>query len=291
MTQFPGSTPEDALRLLRAASPRFAEARLEPVPASTANFVYRTSAGEIVRFPHNEWVREGFLRERRLLDLLDRRLGVAIPRIGHFNDNPVFMTYAAIGGTVASRDVVRTFDSARCRRFGSSLGDFLARLHGEPVDRYAFLPRDYGPDLLRQLRENAEAIAGRDPAGEVGPLLRQALDDWDARRTGNEPEVLLHQDLHGQNLICDPETGNLVGVLDFTLAWIGDPIWDFPEIYRCGTEILESAIEVYDDRCGRRIDVAAVKALSRLQLCRSLERSPPGSPREAQVLERIRAHP
>lgn len=291
MTHFPGSTPEDALRILRAAAPRFADIRLAPVPSATANFVYRTSGGEIVRFPHNDWVREGFLRERRLLDLLDGRLGVAIPRIGHFNDAPVFMTYAAIEGTVASRDVVRTFDSARSTRFGASLGEFLARLHGEPVARYGFLPRDYGPDLLHQLRENAAAIGRRDPRGQVGAVLRRALDDWEARRTGDEPEVLLHQDLHGQNLICDPGTGDLVGVLDFTLAWFGDPVWDFPELYRCGAAILESALEVYQKRCGRTIDIAAVRTLSRLQLCRSLDRAPVGSPREAQILERIRAHP
>lgn len=290
MTDTPGSTPEDALRIVGAASARFAGIRLEPVPTSTANFVFRTSNGEIVRFPHNEWVREGFLRERRLLELLDGRLGIAIPKIVHFGKEPVFMAYAAIEGTVASRDVVQTFDAARRRRFGASLGEFLARLHDEPPSRYRFLPREYGPDLLRQLRDNVGTIARRDPDGRVGPLLEKALADWDARQNGDEPEVLLHQDLHGQNLICDPGTGDLIGVLDFTLAWIGDPVWDFPEIYRCGSEILDCAIEVYHRRCGRTIDVGKVRTLSKLQLCRSLDRAPPGSPREAQVLERIHEH-
>ena len=286
-----GSTPEDAQRHLRAASAAFADAELSPVSASTSNYVYLTNDSYIVRFPHNEWVSDGFQRERKLLDILDGRLGVSIPDIAYFSEQPVFMTYKAIEGMVASRDVVSTLTSKRRARFGATLGAFMARLHSESLDQYSFLPRDYGPGLLHQLRENIESIGRRDPEGRVGGLVEETLAAWDEIRNGDDHNVLLHQDLHGQNLICNPETGDLVGVLDFTLAWIGDPLWDFPEVYRCGADILEHTIAVYSSESGRSIDTEAVKVISRLQLLRSLERAPPDSPREAQVLERIRAHP
>lgn len=291
MKDAPGSTPEDAQRLLREASADYAETELSPVSASTSNYVYLTSDSCIVRFPHNDWVRDGFLRERKLLGQLDGRLGVAIPNIAHFSESPVFMTYQAIEGMVASRDVVSTLNSKRRARFGATLGDFMARLHGEPISEYDYLPRDYDEELIQQLRENLDEIATRDPEGRVGDLLAETLATWEEVRNGNEDKVLLHQDLHGQNLICSPETGDLIGVLDFTLAWIGDPLWDFPEVYRCGADILDHTIAVYTAESGRRINTDAVKIISRLQLLRSFDRAPLGSAREAQVLERIRAHP
>ena len=286
-----GSTVADAQRLLRAASPEFAKIDLTPVSASTSNYVYVTSDSSIIRFPHNDWVRDGFQREHKLLSLLDGQLGVSIPRIDLFNETPVFMAYKAIEGMVASRDVVSTLNSERRARFGATLGAFMARLHGEPTEKFDFLPQRYGEELLRQLRENLERIGSRDPEGRVGGLLQETLDTWEDVRNGNDVKVLLHQDLHGQNLICDPETGDLIGVLDFTLAWIGDPLWDFPEVYRCGADILEHTIEVYSEESGRRINTEAVKIISLLQLMRSLDRAPLHSAREAQVLERIRAHP
>ena len=286
-----GSTVADAQRLLRVASPEFAKIDLTPVSASTSNYVYVTSDSSIIRFPHNDWVRDGFQREHKLLSLLDGQLGVSIPRIDLFNETPVFMAYKAIEGMVASRDVVSTLNSERRARFGATLGAFMARLHGEPTEKFDFLPQRYGEELLRQLRENLERIGSRDPEGRVGGLLQETLDTWEDVRNGNDVKVLLHQDLHGQNLICDPETGDLIGVLDFTLAWIGDPLWDFPEVYRCGADILEHTIEVYSEESGRRINTEAVKIISRLQLMRSLDRAPLNSAREAQVLERIRAHP
>lgn len=286
-----GSTVADAQRLLRAASPQFAEVELVPVSASTSNYVYLTNDGSIVRFPHNDWVREGFQRERKLLAQLNGRLGVAIPQIDLFSELPVFMTYKAIDGMVASRDVVSTLNSERRARFGATLGAFMARLHGEAIGQYDFLPDDYGEELLRQLRDNMTNIGARDPEGRVGGLLQETLETWEDVRNGNETKVLLHQDLHGQNLICDPDTGDLIGVLDFTLAWIGDPLWDFPEVYRCGADILEHTIAEYSAASGRRINSEAVKIISRLQLLRSLDRAPLNSAREAQVLERIRAHP
>ena len=42
---------------------------------------------------------------------------------------------------------------------------------------------------------------------------------------------------------------------------------------------------------GRKINTEAVKIISRLQLLWSFDRAPLDSAREAQVLERIRAHP
>ncbi len=286
-----GSTTEDAQSILRAAVADASETEIWPVSATTSNFVYQTSDGSIVRFPHNDWVSDGFFRERKLLNQLNGRLGVSIPQISHFNEGPVFMTYKAIEGMVASRDVVSTLNSECRERFGVSLGAFMARLHGEPIDQFDFLPRDYGEELLRQLRQNAAEIGKRDPEGRIGGLIVETLEAWDEVRNGNDNLVLLHQDLHGQNLICNPETGDLVGVLDFTLAWIGNPLWDFPEVYRCGADILEHTVAIYTEMSGRKINTEAVKIISRLQLLRSFDRAPLDSAREAQVLERIRAHP
>ena len=291
MKKPPGSTTREAQSILRATFNNASETALWPVSATTSNFVYQTSDGCIVRFPQNDWVSEAFFRERKLLNQLKDRLGVSIPQVIHFNEQPVFMTYRAIEGMVASRDAVSTLNSKCRERFGAGLGAFIARLHSQTADQFNFLPRDYSEELLRRLRQNASQIGKRDPEGKVGHLILETLEAWEEVRNRNGKLVLLHQDLHGQNLICNHETGELVGVLDFTLAWIGDPLWDFPEVYRCGADILEHALAVYKEMRGYEINIEAIKIISRLQLLRSFDRAPLNSAREAQVLERIRAHP
>ena len=286
-----GATVEEAEGILRTAAPRFAAVRLRSIDAMTSNFVYRSDRGEIVRFPHSVWVRDRFEIERRLLQALGGgRLGVALPEISHFNADPVFMTYPAITGTVASKDVVSQFDTGRRARFGRDLGVFMARLHAQPLADLNYLPRDYGSELLALLADNAETIADRDPEGRAGEMLSAGLAAWSMADDGANLPVLLHQDLHGQNLICDQITGEMRGVQDFTLAWAGPAIWDFPEIYRCGPDILEHALQAYEAAAGRRVAIEALETLSGLQLCRSLFLSRPGSAREAQILQRIYEH-
>ena len=291
MKRPPGSTAKEAQSIFHTTFADASEIELWPVSAATSNFVYQTSDGFIVRFPQNDWVSEAFFRERKLLNLLKGRLGVSIPQVIHFNKQPVFMTYRAIEGMVASRDAVSTLNSKRRKRFGADLGAFMALLHGQSADQFDFLPRNYSEELLLRLRQNASEIGKRDPEGRVGHLILETLETWEEVRNRSGKLVLLHQDLHGQNLICNRETGQLVGVLDFTLAWIGDPLWDFPEVYRCGADILEHTLAVYKEIRGYEINIEAVKIISRLQLLRSFDRAPLNSAREAQVLDRIRAHP
>jgi aminoglycoside phosphotransferase (APT) family kinase protein len=282
-----GATPAEAERLLRQADERFAAVEVASVAASTANYVYRTSNGHILRFPHNTWVAERFWSERRVLEGLAGKLDAEIPKIAHFNETPLFMCYPEIPGTVASKDVVADFDPDQRAAFTEGIARFLVQLHGQPVATFGSLGSDYGDRFIASLRENWVELAGRDRSGRAGGLLDAALEEWDRFAPEGADPVLLHQDLHGQNLICDPASGALRGVLDFTLAWIGDPHWEFPEIFRCGEDILEAVLESYEAGSGRAIDRDKVKTLSSLQLCRSLMISKPGGERERVVLERI----
>lgn len=284
-----GATPVEAAELLRRADGRFAAVEVSPVAASTANYVYRTSDGHILRFPHNTWVAERFRVERQVLDGLAGRLDAEIPKIAHFNESPLFMCYAEISGTVASKDVVGVFDRDRKAAFAEGIARFLIELHGQPAETFGSLGSEYGEKFIATLHENRIELAGRDESGRAGGLLDAALEKWDRYPPDGADPVLLHQDLHGQNLICDEASGALVGVLDFTLAWIGDPHWEFPEIYRCGEDIMDMVRESYETGSGRAIDRDKVETLSGLQLCHSLLIATPGSDREQVILERIAA--
>ncbi len=284
-----GRTPREAERILRMAAPRFASISLAPIGTATANYVYRTDTGEIVRFPRKPWVAERFRAERWLLARLAPRISVRIPDLTYFGEAPIFMCYPEIPGSPAARSLLDTFDKVRRDAFARSLGRFLVELHAQPAAEHGDLPTDYGERIIARLTAERHSIAARDGTGIVGRVLEGSLDTWRRLMVDEAPPVLLHQDLHGQNLICDPATGELVGVVDFTLAWIGDPHFDFPEILQCGDDILERVLEIYEPASGRPIDRRRVAVLWALQLCHSLCIAPPGSAREAEVIARIHA--
>jgi aminoglycoside phosphotransferase (APT) family kinase protein len=129
------------------------------------------------------------------------------------------------------------------RRLGTSLGRALATLSGVPFLRSgAFADPDLAAapgSLSDDLREWAEQHR------DTGRLSTWATADWngllevvdDAEETmwsdGELPRpVLVHSDFNTKNLLVDPDTWEITGVLDWEFAHAGNPYADFGNLTR-----------------------------------------------------------
>ncbi|WP_028642402.1 phosphotransferase family protein [Nocardioides sp. URHA0020] len=111
-----------------------------------------------------------------------------------------------------------TLDDDGLRRVGESVGRVVATLGGMPLlDRGVFVDGDLRvepvepelPESLGALRATAEAL----------------LDE-------ETRSCLVHGDLDPANLLLDPGTGEVVGVLDWELAHAGHPFADLGSVLR-----------------------------------------------------------
>jgi aminoglycoside phosphotransferase (APT) family kinase protein len=134
------------------------------------------------------------------------------------------------------------------RRVGEQLGELLARLSGMPFLR----PGSFsGPDLAVEpfeageltdwFQAHAEAI-GLDPelAGRFIHVIvgSEELADGPDHTPNYEPErvCLVHSDFNPKNLLVDPDTAAITGLVDWEFAHAGSPYTDLGNLLRFCTD-------------------------------------------------------
>jgi aminoglycoside phosphotransferase (APT) family kinase protein len=134
-------------------------------------------------------------------------------------------------------------DDVDWRRLGSSLGRALATLSGVPFVRSGAFT---GPDLAvasGSLPDDLGEWAQRHR--DTGRLSTWTSADWDGllsliddaeqslESDGGLPRpVLVHSDFNAKNLLVDPETWELTGLLDWEFAHAGSPYADIGNLTR-----------------------------------------------------------
>lgn len=159
------------------------------------------------------------------------------------DDGPPYLLTERLSG-VPLTELLASAEPAVRERAGHSVGLVLARLGGMPYPRIGWFD---GPELTvrpwpdaSDLPSWVEAhrtdgqLAGW-TADEIAALVEiardaQALLDTDTR------VCLCHSDFNPKNLLVDPESGEVVGVLDWEFAHAGMPYADLGNLLRFETD-------------------------------------------------------
>lgn len=136
-----------------------------------------------------------------------------------------------------------TLDDPGLRRVGESFGRIAGTLGGMPLLRRGV----FADGDLRIERYDLELPAS---LGAVGPRAEALLDE--------EPRTcLVHSDLNPKNLLVDPDTLAVTGVLDWEFAHAGHPFTDLGNLLRFDREpaYVEGVLSAYPDPA-RALDLA-----------------------------------
>ncbi|MGH8876689.1 MAG: phosphotransferase family protein [Stackebrandtia sp.] len=169
-------------------------------------------------------------REARILAAL-WDTAVPVPRILGVSDNPevcdaplVLMEY--VEGQVLDRmSAARPLSPQRRNDIAGSLVNTLATVHAVDLEAVGLSDlashRPYAARQLKRWSSQWEKSKTRESPG---------LDDLTERLWAAAPPqtelTLVHGDFHLNNLITDPDTGQVSAVLDWELATLGDPLAD-----------------------------------------------------------------
>jgi aminoglycoside phosphotransferase (APT) family kinase protein len=147
------------------------------------------------------------------------------------------MTYRRLKGELLQPDMLQRMDSQQIAR---DIAGFMTALHRIPVEG----ARDWG---MPAVSRTAQLLAAADRVLPLIPVQWQGFAfAWREQFIDMpHPEVPIHGDLWYENMLVDPQSGRLCGVLDFDEASIGDPAWDLASQFLCGKAFAELVFEAY----------------------------------------------
>jgi aminoglycoside phosphotransferase (APT) family kinase protein len=198
----------------------------------------------------------GIDTEARLLRMLDVHTSIPVPEVygvveAH-DDLPVpFYLMEHVRGRTVERTEMDTVSAATLESVARSSGRYLAELHGlDAVDSYGYVTRD--PETTLRGERPAAAldqfvVAGRksswpaqvrnwaddalkkgrdsrfaDLVDDLRPVLHDHVDDLQ----GPFEPVLCHVDNSLENVLHDPESGEITAMLDWAFTLAATPAYD-----------------------------------------------------------------
>lgn len=209
-------------------------------PDGQYNDVLVVNDAHIFRFAKVRPAIETLRREVHILHRLQGRLPLPIP-------NPVFvspegaglgeafMGYPLIPGQPLWREAFQAIrDESGLSRMAGQLADFLQILHSLPADEIV-PPGQPVADSLEDMQALYARIREK-LYGHMRPDAKKAVtahfEDFFAQAQGTPAApALRHGDFGTGNLLHDPDTLSLTGVIDFSFTGPGDPAADFAGLY------------------------------------------------------------
>jgi len=210
--------------------------------------------GEYVfRFPRfrDSWKR--LSKEVSLTTSLSGRLPVQVPTYeytwpGDRSHPQRFAGYRKIMG-VPCTDY--NYRRSWLESLGEDLGRFLTELHALRLPQKVLsglkkhTPRTWAKNSRKfygEIRRYAYPLLTDDVRARAKSVWTGLLSTFEAAKFNPS---FIHSDLTGGNIICDPMTGRLNGVIDWPDAQVADPALDFVGIFQVNRRLGESVLGRY----------------------------------------------
>ncbi|SDJ83258.1 phosphotransferase family protein [Sediminibacillus albus] len=189
----------------------------------------------VFRFPKTKDIRKKVQTEVELLKALnERNPPVELPRptvLENFNKELTCMYYPLINGK--SLDKLNESMIKANKKNAKVMGTFLTKLHhlrntNPAINLETSHPFDYWNNLFTAVKNQVLPLVSNREAYLITGFFSDFLHSFSNQ---NYRPTFIHGDLSSNNIIGDPETGKILGVIDFTDAQLGDPAFDFAGFY------------------------------------------------------------
>jgi len=261
----PSDIPTDTvLTALRGFFPDIHEDDVEFIYHGTYN-VFEVKGEWIFRFPDSSLLNEDGYEllsyEHEVLQALGPHVTLKVPRYEHVSEDHElpFAGYKKIPGVSLSTCFDRTTKKSR-GEMAEKLGGFLSELHSQEVyeaytERW---PTEFTGEAFKEYWEGYHALIQE----RVSPTLDDAQRAWvtslftdylgDDENFAFEPRVV-HGDFDTSNIIVDPETLAVKGIIDFEETGLWDPAADLL-FFGEGHDFIDKIMEAYTQPTGPNLE-------------------------------------
>lgn len=201
-----------------------------------------TSNGAIIfRFPRNEIGIATIQNELHILGRIQHQTTLPVPNPIYTNTDPqtpgqVFMGYPQLPGRPLQREHLKTTtDRTILKKWAEQMVEFLMQLHQIPGDQFDDLPHNETlPEfqaLYHDIRQYLFPYMSETARQETAAHFENYFNN---SALHHYPITLRHGDFGTGNILYNPDTLELTGVLDFGFAGLGDPAIDIAALSTLG---------------------------------------------------------
>jgi aminoglycoside 2''-phosphotransferase len=253
----------------------FPDAPIEPplslLGTGFSSVVVETANGLVFRIPKTSAAGRAYLHECQCLPMLQSRLPVAVPQPEWYSAPNVYFPHGVMGYRKLKGHIFTPDDPMNHAPLIEGLAVFMAAMHRIPGSD---LPSTSTPTQAEQYTIEREDLlpALRDAfsPGKYHVLLRWWDDFLHDQEVFTYQPTLRHGDLWYENILLDPVTHQLVGVLDFEDMACDDVAQDFAVQRYWGEAFYQRLLSAYR-RHGGVIDAHLLYRIDRLWQVREFE--------------------
>jgi aminoglycoside 2''-phosphotransferase len=245
---------EPCLHSFRQAYPDYPVESVEYNDQGQNNDVLVVNHTLVLRFPRYARGIEELRVETAILRGIRPYITLEIPdpHFVHLDGPPgqAFVGYPRIPGEPLWRETLQAIpDPAVACRLAQELGEFLRRLHSLPVEQAVPIPlpvvdtRAEYNDLFARFREKLFPHMRPDARQHITAHFEAYLGDHSS--FAFRP-ALKHGDFGPSNILYNPQTQAVCGIIDFSGSGLGDPAYDFAGLLSgYGEALVEACQAVY----------------------------------------------
>ena len=249
--------PEKAAALIASSFPEVDTTAVRHIGGWWLFDVFRTSDDWVFRFPRWWWCGSLFEAETRTHDFVAKVLParIRLPRVKLLAEPSASFPYRFAGHRFVAGVAADAVDEALMPTIAREIAEFLGVLHSVPetvAEAVGFRPITSEDPGRREWFDHGLAVSAQ--LRGLDPVIDRAVD-WLHAGPITPPvlaeQQLVHTGLDPDQLLVDPSTGSLVGVMDWTDASLGDAARDFVNLVTWrGWAFAEEVLALYP----RRVD-------------------------------------
>ncbi len=240
---------DDLIAKIQSLAPALTVQQARPVEHGQFSQVVIVNEAWVFRFPRTLAAAREMSDEITVLDRLQGHLPLRIPQPPYTGYDPATgllrgMGYAMLPGQPLWIDELQALDAPVRHQIAAQLAGFLKTLHSLPLplprppgETHAFwaqMLHDFQQELYPHMRPQARA--------EVTAHFEHFLND--PTNFAITPR-LRHGDFGSSNILYDPATATITGIIDFSFTGYGDPAQDTAALSTYGETLLHDCFPVY----------------------------------------------
>lgn len=217
------------------------------------NVVVEINDQIIFRFPKDDGV--NFDIEVRILNLLQGKISLQIPKIEFIGKSLTYMGYNKIQGGDLTHEIFNALNSEQKEKLIYDLANFLFEMHRSiSPDEAIKIGIEYEalPSYSRSVKS---VLPSKVTNKSVLDFMEVTIKEYENIIQEKMELVFLHNDLHTDNMAFDANAKKLNGVFDFGDSMIGDVNMDFYPLYKFDPYFMKAVAEKYQELTGRKLNL------------------------------------
>lgn len=257
-------TPEAAVSAINAEFPELDITSCTSVGKGQESFAFEVNNSLIFKFPRESV--ENNERESKLLKLLESKIQTNVPRVKYEGKIKRFSGTNKIDGVHLDTDILEEATPEEKTALAKYIANFLFELHtkvtSKDIRAAGIAERSSGGD--QSPAQKSEVVEHEIDDLALKTFLLDTLEKHSPLRdmSAGDTPVVVHNDFNFENVLIEPKTKRLAGMLDFGNVAVADRYQDFASLYRRDSAFALTIAEEYGVLTGVHIDPEKMRVMA-----------------------------